>query len=523
MERYDHVVVGAGSAGCVLAARLSADPARSVLLLEAGPASRRKEIAIPAAFSKLFHSELDWDYRTAPQASLHDRELYWPRGKCLGGTSTINAMMWVRGTPADYDDWALAGNDGWAYEDLLPYFKRSEDAVRTDPMHVGVGGAVRIEEQRDPNPGTHLFVAACQRAGIPRNPNANAGANDGVDYAQVSQRRGRRVSSADAYLAPARRRPNLTVKTEAHVVRLVVEAGTVQGLSYVHDGEVRTVRVSGEVVLSAGAVNSPQVLMLSGIGPADHLRSVGVEPVLDLPGVGSNLCDHLASGLVVGTSRTDSLVAAETVRQLARYLSRRKGLLTSNVGEAHAFLRSRDDLAAPDIELIFAPVPYLDHGDTQSEGHGYTVGVVLLQPASHGTIRLASSDPLAPPVIDPAYLSVAEDLDTIAWGLGRAVDVLETQPLAEVITDPIRPERIPRTDAERRETVRLHAETLYHAAGTCAMGTGDQAVVDHVLRVRGVAGLRVVDASVMPKLNRGHTHAATVAIAEKAADLILAE
>jgi choline dehydrogenase len=295
----------------------------------------------------------------------------------------------------------------------------------------------------------------------------------------------------------------------------------VTGVSFLQDGELRTVRAQREVVLSAGSINSPQLLMLSGIGPADHLRSVGIEPVVDLSGVGSNLSDHLASGIVVGTSRTDTLVAAETIPNLLNYLTRRRGLLTSNVGEAHAFLRSRPDLEGPDIELIFAPVPYLDHGDTEPTAHGYTVGVVLLQPESRGTIRLASNDPLAPPVIDPAYLSAEADVATLAWGVGRAVEVVRTEPLAGVVTHPIRPTPIPETEEGRRESLRAHAETLYHPAGTCAMGVDESAVVDPELRVRGVEGLRVVDASVMPKLIRGHTHAVTIMIAERAADLLL--
>ncbi|HVR31252.1 MAG TPA: GMC family oxidoreductase N-terminal domain-containing protein [Acidimicrobiia bacterium] len=519
---YDHVIVGAGSAGCVLASRLSADPRRTVLLLEAGGPDRRREIGIPAAFSKLFHTDFDWDYRTVPQPQLSDRTLFWPRGRGLGGSSSISAMMWVRGVPADYDAWEAAGNAGWSYRDVLTYFKRSEDAVRRDSAHSGIGGPVRIEEQRDPNPGTHLFVAACQRAGIPRNANANAETSLGVDYTQVFQRRGRRVSSADAYLHPVRDRPNLVVETGARVVRVVLEAGRVTGVSYLIDGELRTVRARGDVVLAGGAVNTPQILMLSGIGPADHLAEVGIDPVVDLPGVGGNLSDHLAAGLMMATSRTDSLVVAERPAEIVKYLAARRGLLSSNVGEAHAFLQSRSDLAGPDIELIFAPVPFLDHGDTNPDGHGYTIGVVLLQPASRGTIRLASADPFAAPLIDPRYLQEEEDLATLLWGVERAEEVFGTEPLAGVITDPIRPVRPPETTQDRIEGIRTWSETLYHPAGTAAMGVHDAAVVDPQLRVRGVEGLRIADASVMPTLNRGHTHAPVVMIGEKAAELILA-
>lgn len=494
-----------------------------MLLLEAGGEDRQQEIGIPAAFSKLFHTDADWDYRTVPQPGLDNRELYWPRGRVIGGSSSINAMMWVRGVPADYDSWEAAGNPGWGYDDVLPYFRRAESAVRRDPVHAGVGGPIPIEEQRDPNPGTHLFVAACQRAGIPRNHNANAGSNLGVDYTQVSERRGRRVSSADAYLHPVRDRPNLTVETDAHVTRLVIDGARVTGVSYMAGGELRTARVRREVVLCGGAVNTPQTLMLSGIGPADHLRDVGIEPVIDLPGVGANLSDHLTAGLIMGTSRTDTLVSAERPVQLLKYLFARRGLLTSNVGEAHAFLQSDPSLSGPDIELIFAPVPFLDHGDTKPEGHGYTIGVVLLQPESRGTIRLASSDPFTAPLIDPAYFTVGSDLDTMMWGVGRAEDVFATEPLAGVITDPVRPETVPRSKEERAAAIRSWSETLYHPVGTAAMGGGEDAVVDPELRVRGVEGLRVADVSVMPMLNRGHTHAPAVMIGEKASEMLLTE
>ena len=520
---YDYVIVGGGAAGSVLASRLSAHPGRTVVLLEAGGWDRQKEIAIPAAFSKLFRTDFDWAYTTVPQRELHDRQLFWPRGKGIGGSSSINAMMWVRGVPADYDSWAAAGNDGWSYDDVRPFFRRAEDAVRRDSVHTGVGGPIRVEEQRDPNPGTHLFVAACQRAGIPRNLNSNAGTNLGVDYAQVTQRRARRESSATAYLHPVRARPNLTVETDAHAVRVSFDGGRANGVSYLKEGGLRTVRARREVILAGGAVNTPQILMLSGIGPAQHLAESGIEVIVDAPGVGSNLSDHLAAGLIMETTRTDSLVAAETPLQLADYLARRRGLLTSNVGEAHAFLASRSGLVGPDIELIFAPVPFLDHGSTDPDCHGYTMAAILLQPESRGTVRLASNDPLAPPLIDPGYLTAEGDLERLVWGLERVAEVFATQPLAEVVGGPIRPATLPSSEGERVDAVRMWSETLYHPVGTAAMGPTPDFVVDPQLEVRGVEGLRVADASVMPTLNRGHTYAPVVMIAEKASEMILAD
>ncbi|HUP17618.1 MAG TPA: GMC family oxidoreductase N-terminal domain-containing protein [Acidimicrobiia bacterium] len=518
----DYIVVGAGSAGCVLAARLSEDPATRVLLLEAGQPDKKQEIRIPAAFSKLFHTSFDWDYYTVPQRHLDDRVLFWPRGKTLGGTSSLNAMMWVRGVGADYDEWAKLGNQGWSYEEVLPYFKRAEDTERQNPHHLGRGGPMTVSDQRDPNPATALFVQACQRAGIPRNPNANVGTNEGVDLTQVSQRRGMRWSSADGYLRPAMKRPNLAVRTGVQATRVLVESGRAVGVEYLESGQVVIASAGTDVILAGGAINSPQLLMLSGIGPAAELSAVGVKPTVDLPGVGRNLMDHLAAGAIRFTNRTDSLVTAETLRELAKFVTRRKGMLTSSVAEAHAFVRSEPAIDWPDLEILFAPVPFLDHGDTTPPGHGYTIAAVLLQPASSGSISLASTDPTAAPRIDPNYLSEPEDLRVLTIGVERAMEIFETSPLSAVTGGWIRPDRKPESEAELVAGIRRYSETLYHPIGTCRMGVDKMAVVDPELRVHGVAGLRVADASIMPHLIRGHTNAPTVMIGEKAADLIKA-
>ena len=518
----DYIVVGAGSAGCVLAARLSEDPATRVLLLEAGQPDKKQEIRIPAAFSKLFHTSFDWDYYTVPQRHLDDRVLFWPRGKTLGGTSSLNAMMWVRGVGADYDEWAKLGNQGWSYEEVLPYFKRAEDTERHDPDHLGRGGPMTVSNQRDPNPATALFVQACQRAGIPRNPNANVGTNEGVDLTQVSQRKGMRWSSADGYLRPAMKRPNLAVRTGVQATRVLVEGGRAISVEYLESGQAVIASAGSEVILAGGAINSPQLLMLSGIGPAAELSAVGVKPTVDLPGVGRNLLDHLAAGAIRFTNRTDSMVTAETLRELAKFVTRRKGMLTSSVAEAHAFVRSEPAIDWPDLEILFAPVPFLDHGGTTPPGHGYTIAAVLLQPASSGSISLASTDPTAAPRIDPNYLSEPEDLRVLTIGVERAMEIFESSPLSEVTGGWIRPDRKPESEAEVVAGIRRYSETLYHPIGTCRMGVDKMAVVDPELRVHGVGGLRVVDASIMPHLIRGHTNAPTVMIGERAADLIRA-
>jgi choline dehydrogenase len=492
------------------------------LLLEAGQPDKKQEIRIPAAFSKLFHTSFDWDYYTVPQRNLDDRVLFWPRGKTLGGTSSLNAMMWVRGVGADYDEWAKLGNQGWSFEEVLPYFMRAEDTERRDPEHLGRGGPMTISDQRDPNPATFLFVEACQRAGIPRNPNANVGTNEGVDLTQVSQLNGMRRSTADGYLRPAMARGNLVVRTGAHATRVLLANGRAVAVEFVESGQVVTASAGSEVILAGGTVNSPQLLMLSGIGPADQLTAVGVEPMVDLPGVGRNLLDHLAAGAIRFTTRTDSMVTAETLRELAKFVTRRKGMLTSSVAEAHAFVKSEPAMDWPDLEILFAPVPFLDHGGTKPPGHGYTIAAVLLQPASSGSISLASRDPTAAPRIDPNYLSEPEDLEVLMIGVERAMEIFETSPLSAVTGGWIRPDRKPESGAEMVAGIRRHSETLYHPIGTCRMGVDEMAVVDPELRVYGVAGLRVVDASIMPHIIRGHTNAATIMIGEKAADLIRA-
>ncbi|MEV8636973.1 GMC family oxidoreductase N-terminal domain-containing protein [Streptosporangium sp. NPDC051023] len=515
---YDYVIVGAGSAGCVLANRLSANPATTVVLIEAGGPDDKLEIRMPAAFAKLFKTGYDWNFTTVEQPGLSGRRLYWPRGRMLGGSSSMNAQMWVRGHRADYDGWDVPG---WSYDEVLPYFHRAERRVGSNHGGVyGTAGPIRISELRSPNPTTAVFLRACEEIGLPRLDELNGSANEGCSQTPVTQDRGRRCSSADAYLRPVARRPNLTVLTSCHVRRVLVEGGRATGVEYgTADGNGDTVvRARREVVLSAGAIGSPHLLMLSGIGAADELLAQGIEPVIDLPQVGANLQDHLASGVILHCPEPVTLAGAESIGNLLRFLVGRSGMLTSNVGEAVAFIRTSPGEPAPDIELIFAPGPFIDHGLTPPPGHGLSIASILLRPESRGRVFLEGRDV----AIDPAYLTAEADIRRQIAGLRKAKELFATAALLPFAGAPMNPYWGAETDEELARWIRERSETLYHPVGTCRMGEDADAVVDRELRVRGVEALRVADASVMPVINRGHTHAPTVMIAEKAADLITA-
>lgn len=518
---YDYVIVGAGSAGCVLANRLTEDPSTRVLLLEAGPHDDCDEVRIPAAFYRLFKTQRDWAYETEEEKQLQGRRLFWPRGRMLGGCSSINAMIYIRGNRLDYDTWRDEyGCAGWGYADLLPYFRRAEDQARGASPYHGVGGPLRVEDLRHVHELSRAFLAAAVDWGIPPNDDFNGRHQDGVGQYQVTQRRGRRWSAADAYLRPALRRPNLTVLTDALATRVVVEHGRATGVTYRHRGDVRTARAAAEVVLAGGAINSPQLLMLSGVGPATHLAEVGVDVLVDLPGVGANLHDHPAVPVLWFSQGTDDLYAAEKAVGMLQWFAARRGKLTSNVAETGAFLRTRDDLPAPDVQFHVAPVMFLNHGLTEPPGVGFTIGPTLVDVASRGRLTLRSADPRVPPLLQPNYLDAASDTESLVAGIRIAREIAEHAPLRRFLRSEYRPGPSVRTADELREYVRASAETLYHPVGTCAMGTGDNAVVDSELRVRGVDALRVVDASVMPLVPRGNTNAPTIALAERASDLI---
>lgn len=521
---FDYVVVGAGASGAAVAARLTEDGTHTVLLLEAGPADKKTEVHIPAAFSALFRSELDWNYDTTPQPELGDRTIYWPRGKMLGGSSSINAMMWVRGFAADYDRWAETAGAGWSYKALLPYFRSVERVEgNTDPDQ-GSGGAISIEHQRSPRSHTATFLKAVTQVGY-RIVAPNTALPDGFSQTMVSQKKGKRFSSADGYLVPSKTRVNLTVRTSAQATRVLFEETRAVGVEYLLDGVKTRATARNEVVLSGGAVNTPQLLMLSGIGPKAELEKHGITVLVDSPEVGENLRDHLLSGLIIETTG-DTLFAAKKVPELVSFLARGRGMLTSNVAEAYGFVRTDPSLELPDIEIIFAPVAFIGEGLVPAPAHALTLGAILLKPESTGTITLASADPLDKAIIDPRYLSDAggKDRAAIMAGLGICEDILQA-PALRSTTGPhfLAPEGADSLGRVERDTVALEtaAHTLYHPVGTARMGTDAASVVDEELRVRGVQGLRVADTSVMPDIIRGHTQAPAMVIGEKAADLLL--
>ncbi|OBG31711.1 GMC family oxidoreductase [Mycobacterium sp. E3198] len=505
----DFVVVGTGSAGSVLANRLGADPPARVVVLEAGPLDKDKFVHIPAGWPKLFRGPRDWNYLTEPQQELAGREIYWPRGKMLGGSSSMNAMMWVPGYAADYDDWAVHAGSQWSFANVKPYFDRIENG----PLHICA--------QRSPRRSTAAWLAAAAESGFRVGPPTDE-QPEGFCEARVTQRRGARCSTADAYLRPALRRGNVSLLTGAMATRVMIERGRAVGIEFSQDGQRRVVAARREVVLCAGAVNTPQLLMLSGIGDRDQLSRHGIEVIHHSPEVGQNLLDHLFTPLVFAVIE-DTLFTADKPANIANYFLRRRGLLTSNCAEAYGMIRSDPKLRLPDVELLFSPGPFLDEGLGVMSGHAVTMGAILLQPKSRGQITLRSADVRDKPVIDPRYLSDPEGLDraTLMTGLRACATLAGAPPLRRLLGGIERPHDARALDEETlARALEMCSHTLYHPVGTARMGVDGSSVVDPDLRVRGVAGLRVADASVMPTIIRGHTHAPSVLIGEKAADLI---
>jgi choline dehydrogenase len=519
-KTYDYIVVGAGSAGCVLAARLTEDRQTRVLLLEAGGAGGAKEIRIPAAFSKLFKTCVDWNYATEPEPQLHNRRLYWPRGKVLGGSSAINAMIYVRGNRADYDHWRKLGNAGWSFAEVLPYFKKSENQERGASEYHGVRGPVNVADPRYVNPLTRAFLAAAEEIGIASNPDFNGEAQDGAALFQVTQKNGSRCSAADGFLQPARERDNLTVITGAHAARVLMERKRAVGVAFLRDGAMEEARADAEVILASGTVNSPQLLMLSGIGPTDELKAAGISAIHDLQGVGKNLQDHPMVSVGYLCTQKISLDGEETLGNFLRWLLWKNGPLASNVAEAGLFLRTRVGLAVPDLQLLFGPAYYRGHGLVRRKEHCFGFGPTLITPQSRGTISLRAADPLGAPAIRANYLATDADLRTMIAGVRLARQLAHTKAFDAFRGEELHPGEAMESDAEIVEFLRNELETLYHPVGTCKMGNDPLAVVDARLHVHGIERLRVVDASIMPRVPAGNTNAPVMMIAEKAAEMI---
>jgi choline dehydrogenase len=523
---YDYIIVGSGSAGSVLANRLSARPEIKVLLLEAGGSDNSFYVRMPAGIANLSGPRFNWGYETAPQAAMKGRRMYWPRGRLIGGSSSVNAMVYMRGQPADYDHWRQLGNAGWSYDDVLPYFKKAERNERLHDSFHGADGPLNVAERPYTNPLSHAFVEAAQQAGLPFNPDFNGALQLGCGLFQVTQKNGRRWSAASAYLHPVAARENLTIVTKAQATRVLIENGRAVGVEYARGRRRHTARALQEVVLAAGAINSPQLLLLSGIGPAEELRARGVSVVHDLPGVGKNLQDHLNVNIVQRAKRGSALDGKN--RGLApigvalEYLFYGTGPGTSNVAEAGAFAVSALGAATPDIQYHFIPAQVVNHARTPMDGDGVTVHACCLRPQSRGEIRLASTDPLQPPVMDPNYLAADYDLKVLIAGLRQGRDILAAQAFKPWLGEERLPGPAVQSNAELEDFIRATAETEYHPVGTCKMGSDPMAVVDEKLRVRGIERLRVIDASIMPAIVSGNTNAPVIMIAEKGAEMMLA-
>ena len=509
---YDYVIVGAGSAGCVLAARLSEDPDVRVALLEAGGPDSRSEIAMPAAFPMLLKSSVDWDLLGEPEPGLGGRRLYMPRGKVIGGSGSINAMIYVRGNRADFDGWAAGGADGWSYDEVLPYFKRSEDNERGEDAFHGVGGPLSVSDSRAMSPMIETMIEATVLAGHTHNPDLNGATQEGVGRFQLTQRNGRRCSTALAFLHPAMGRPNLDVFTDAAAQRILFEGARAVGVEFSRGGETVELRAERDVILSAGTFHSPVLLMISGIGPAADLELYGIEVRENLP-VGHNLQDHCMAQLNYETDEP-SLFGSFTPENF-KLLEQGRGPLTSNIPEAGAFFRTRPELEAPDVQFHYAPSMFYDEGLTAPHDHGYCFGPVVITPTSRGRVMLRAPLADSKPRVVCNFLTTEEDRQSMLAGLRLALEIADQAPLRKALRQPF---SVPAggSDAELLDFAMRVSQTVYHPTSTCAIG----AVVDPELRVYGVDGLRVVDASVMPTITRGNTNAATIMIAEKAADLI---
>jgi choline dehydrogenase len=519
-ERYDYIVIGAGSAGCALAARLSEDADKNVLVLEAGPPDENQYIHIPAAFPNLFRTPLDWAYTTTPQEHSDDIQLYMPRGKVFGGSSSINAMIYKRGNPACFDAWG-EDNTGWSYADVLPVFKRFENNERGADNNQGTGGPLNVADLRDPNPVSLAMVAAAVEAGYPAQPDFNAGIDqEGFGLYQVTQKDGMRNSTAVAFLHPALERDNLAIQAEAHVQKLIIENGRCIGVRFKAGDEMFDVMADAEVILSAGTIGSPQILMLSGIGPRDALETLGINVVHDLPGVGKNLQDHMMAPVAHVCTQPVTLAHALEPEQ-AELLAKGMGLLTSNIGEGGGYLTVMEGAPAPDLQFHFTPTWFVSDGaGNPTDSEGFTILPSLVGTKSVGELTLASSDPADAPLINPNIFAEPQDLEILVEGVKIARKIIASPALDDFRGEERFPGPDVQSDDEIRAYLRSNIQTIYHPVGTCKMGSDDMAVVGADLKVHGIDGLRVADASIMPTITNGNTNAPSIMIGEKCSDLI---
>ena len=521
---YDYVIVGAGPAGCCLAARLSEDPDVSVLLLEAGGRDWHPHIHVPAGFAKLTGNAFTWGYSTVPQREIGNRAMWYPQGRVLGGGSSINAMVYTRGNARDYDAWAASGCPGWSHADVLPYFKRPEDNERFCNDYHGSGGPLGVSDPVRPLPISAAFLRAAQQAGLPFNPDFNGAVQDGCGYYQVTNRNARRCSGAVAYLRPARTRPNLRVETRATATRVAVENGRAVGVDYARRGRTARVRATAtrEVLVSAGAIGSPRLLMLSGIGRGDDLKALGIDAVHDLPGVGRNLQDHVDVYVVSecrGDFSYDKLPRPHRMLWAAlHYILFRQGPIASTLIDAGGFWYADRQAPSPDIQMHFVLGSGLEHGLAKLKNAGVTLNSCFVRPRARGTVTLRDADPRTPPVIDPNYWGDPYDREMSIRGFRLAREIMAQEAFRPFIMAERYPGPDTRSDAEIAAYARNAAKTDYHPVGTCKMGSDDMAVVDPALKVRGLDGLRVIDSSVMPLLPSSNTNAPTLMVAEKGAD-----
>ncbi|MCY4146575.1 MAG: GMC family oxidoreductase N-terminal domain-containing protein [Chloroflexi bacterium] len=517
---YDYIVIGAGSAGCVVASRLSEVAELRVLLLEAGGPDDHPDIRVPLAWRDLRGGPLDWDYATTPQAHCHSRRIQMPRGKVYGGSSATNAMIYQRGSRADYDGWAGLGNPGWAWRDVLPLFIKSQNQARGASAFHGADGPLHVSDLVDPNPLSLAFVEAAQQAGLAHNPDFNAGEQTGVGLHQVTQLNGERCSAADAFLKPALSRDNLTALPFAQVTRLLMHRTRCIGVAWRKDGRNHEARAEREVIVCAGALNSPQILMLSGLGAADDLRRLGIDVVADLPGVGANLQDHARVFVSHFAREPVSVARMHHPAERERYDKERRGVWTSNLGEAGAFIKLDSAATIPELQFIF--LPRIDY-PPDPHAHGFMLAPGVAAAKSAGSVRLRSADPFAPPLVDPNYLADERDMQTLLAGIAIAREILAAPALGRWRGAECLPGEARQSTRELRRFVRDNLDTIFHPAGTCKMGPADDAlaVVDAQLRVHGAEGLRVADASIMPWLINANTNAPCIMIGEKCANLLL--